>query len=194
MRLFVALDLDESIRRSIATYLEGVQGFAPEVRWAKPEALHVTLKFIGEQPEGAVARIHDALAAIRIPPIPLSLHGYGFFPTVKAARVFWIGIEASAALPHLATLVDTALATLGIPREEHTYTPHLTLARGGSAAPRLRREERSSARFQHLQEKLSALPLPDFGTMTAHEFYLFQSKLSPAGSQYSKLASFQLVS
>ena len=194
MRLFVALDLDESIRRSIATYLEGMRGFTPDARWTKPEALHVTLKFIGEKPEGEVSRIRNALAAIRVPPIPLALQGYGFFPTVKAARVFWIGMEASAALPHLATQVDTALAMLGIPREEHTYTPHLTLARSGSAAPRLRREERPNARFQYLQEKLSALTLPDFGTMAAHEFYLFQSKLSPAGSQYSKLASFQLVS
>ena len=194
MRLFVALDLDASIRRSIATYLEGVRGFVPDARWTKPESLHVTLKFIGEQPEDEVSRIHNALAAIRVPPIALAFCGYGFFPTVKAARVFWIGIEASTTLPHLATQVDTVLATLGIPREEHTYTPHLTLARSGSAAPRQSGDERSNARFQHLQEKLSALPLPDFGTMTAHEFYLFQSKLSPAGSQYSKLASFQLVS
>src|SRR5882672_8387714 len=141
MRLFVALDLDAGIRRSIATYLQGVRGLAPDARWAKPEALHVTLKFIGEQPEGEVSRIQNALAEIRVPPIFLAFHGYGFFPTVKAARVFWIGIEASAALPHLATQVDTALATLEIPREEHAYTPHLTLARGGSAAPRLRREE-----------------------------------------------------
>jgi len=194
MRLFVALDLGAGIRRSIATYLDGVRGFAPEARWAKAEALHVTLKFIGEQPEGDIPRIQSALSAIRVPPISLSFRGYGFFPTVKAARVFWIGIEASNALPNLAMQIDTALATIGIPREEHAYTPHLTLARSGSAAPRIRHEVQSSARFRHVQTKLSALPLPDFGTMTAHEFFLFQSKLSPGGSQYSKLAAFRLQS
>ena len=51
MRLFVALDIDEAIRRRIARFIDGVSGFAPDARWAKPESLHVTLKFIGESPE-----------------------------------------------------------------------------------------------------------------------------------------------
>jgi 2'-5' RNA ligase len=43
-----------------------------------------------------------------------------------------------------------------------------------------------------LQEKLAALSAPDFGSMTAHEFFLYQSQLSPGGSKYAKLASFDL--
>jgi 2'-5' RNA ligase len=43
-----------------------------------------------------------------------------------------------------------------------------------------------------LQEKLAALPAPEFGTMTAHEFFLYRSQLSPGGSKYSKLAGFTL--
>ena len=49
MRLFIALDIDDAIRQRITRFVDGVQGFAPEARWAKPESLHVTLKFIGEQ-------------------------------------------------------------------------------------------------------------------------------------------------
>jgi len=46
MRLFVAIDLDEPIRQKIVRFVEGVAGFAPDVRWMKPQALHLTLKFM----------------------------------------------------------------------------------------------------------------------------------------------------
>jgi RNA 2',3'-cyclic 3'-phosphodiesterase len=192
MRLFVALDLEEEIRRRIALYLQGLSGFAPEARWAAAESLHVTLKFIGEQPEQQVPSLQEALASVQTQPISLAFKGYGFFPTARAPRVFWLGIEADEALPNLAAKVDTALAALAIPREEHALTPHLTLARSGSGAPRLRREEKSSSRFERLQKQLAAMATPDFGTMTAREFFLYRSQLSPKGSQYTKLAGFPL--
>ncbi len=192
MRLFVALDLDDDIRQRIAVYVQGLAGFAPDTRWARVESLHVKRKFIGEPPQAGLPRLQDTLATIEAKPFSLAFRGYGFFPTTSAARVFWLGIAASAELPNLATHVDTALAALSIPREEHTFTPHLTLARSGSGAPRLRRQEKSSSRFERLQKQRSAMAPPDFGTMTAREFFLFRSELSPKGSRYRKLASFPL--
>ena len=192
MRLFVALDLDEEVRQRIAVYLEGMAGFAPDARWARAESLHVTLKFIGEQPEDGLGRLQDALAKIQAKPFSMAFRGYGFFPTSRAPRVYWVGIEASADLPSLAAQVDATLAALAIPREEHAFTPHLTLARTGSGAPRLRRDEKSSPRFERLQKQLAAMATPDFGTMTTREFFLFRSQVTPGGSRYSKLASFPL--
>ena len=64
MRLFIALDIDDDIRERIARFVDGVRAFAPDARWAKPESLHVTLKFIGEQPEPAGEQIKQALSAI----------------------------------------------------------------------------------------------------------------------------------
>jgi RNA 2',3'-cyclic 3'-phosphodiesterase len=192
MRLFVAFDIDENIRKQITPYMQRLQNFAPETCWVAPESLHVTLKFIGERPKEEITRIQDALSAIQVKPIGIAFRGYGFFPTVRAARVFWLGIEADAGLAKLVSDVDTVLATLGISREEHAFTPHLTLARSGSGAPLLGSKDKSNSRFQRLQEKLSAMPLADFGTMTAHEFSLYESKLLPRGSRYAKLARFAL--
>ena len=61
MRVFVGLDIDEEIRGKIAEFVQEVRRFAPDVRWVAPESLHVTLKFIGEKPEVAVAEIEKAL-------------------------------------------------------------------------------------------------------------------------------------
>lgn len=195
MRIFVALDIDDSIRERIARFMEGVQGFAPEARWVKPESLHVTLKFIGEQPEPAVEQIKLALGIVKAASAEIQFCGYGFFPTAKSARVFWVGMEAGPQLVSLAASIDDKTASLGIPKEDRTFSPHLTLARGavGSGSPRWRKGDGPSRAFQHLQEKLAALPAPEFGTMTTREFFLYQSRLSPKGSQYTKLARFALL-
>jgi len=192
MRLFVALDIADAIRERIARFAEGVQGFAPDARWAKPESLHVTLKFIGEQPDSVVEQIKQVLATVRAEPTEIQFRGYGFFPTAKSARVFWIGMEAGPQLAALAAAVDEQTASLGIAKENRAFSPHLTLARGpgGSGSPRSHKGDGPNHTFQRLQEKLGVLPAPEFGTMTAHEFFLYQSQLSPKGSKYTKLARF----
>ena len=174
--------------------MEGVSGFAPEARWAKPESLHVTLKFIGEQSEAAVEQIKSALGTITTSVVEMHFRGFGFFPTAKAPRVFWVGLESGPQLGALAAAIEEEMSTLGIPKEDRAFSPHLTLARGagGSGSPRRSKTDAPSRTFQHLQEKLAARPAPEFGTMTAREFFLYQSQLSPKGSKYTKLAGFGL--
>jgi RNA 2',3'-cyclic 3'-phosphodiesterase len=194
MRLFIALDIDDAIRQRIARFVEGVTGFAPDARWARPEALHVTLKFIGEQPDAAIAEIKQALSDLRASATEIHFRGYGFFPTPKSTRVFWIGVEADPQLAALAAAIDEKLSSLGIEKEDRIYSPHLTLARssGGSGSPRRSPTDSPNRNFHRLQEKLAALPTPEFGTMTAREFFLYQSQLSSKGSKYTKLAMFDL--
>lgn len=192
MRLFVALDIDPEIRGRIARFLEGVREFAPDARWVSAQSLHLTLKFIGEQPEPRLQAIMQALAAVRCPGPGLNFRGYGFFPTLRSARVFWVGVDADEHLPELAARVESALEPLGIKPEARAFSPHLTLARGQSGAPQPRPGDHPNRVFERLREKLSALPAPEFGTMTAREFFLYQSKLSPAGSQYTQLQRFPL--
>jgi 2'-5' RNA ligase len=194
MRIFIALDIDDAIRHRIQRFIDGVSGFEPDARWMRPESLHVTLKFVGEKPTEAVEEIKHALSSIRAGSIEISFRGYGFFPTTKAARVFWIGIESGPQLPLLAKAVDEAISALGIPKEDHPFTPHLTLARGGgrSGAPSRGKEDVPNKNFLRLQDKLAALATPEFGTVAAHEFFLYQSQLSPGGSRYTKIASFAL--
>jgi RNA 2',3'-cyclic 3'-phosphodiesterase len=160
----------------------------------RPESLHVTLKFIGEKPEEEVETIKRALETIDAPMFEMSFRGYGFFPGARAPRVFWVGIEGGPKLTSLAAAVDETLGHLDIPKEEHVFTPHLTLARGagGSGSPRRPKGEALKRGFQLVQEKVAALPLPEFGTMTAREFFLYRSQPSPGGSKYTQLAGFAL--
>jgi 2'-5' RNA ligase len=194
MRLFIALDIDESIRQRIALFMDGVSPFAPDARWVTPESLHVTLKFIGEQPDRSVDQIQLALHSVAASTTQIHFRGYGFFPTAKSARVFWIGMDAGPQLAALAATIDDAVAALGIPKEDRAFSPHLTLARSrvGSGAPRSLTTDKPNRAFERLQEKLASRPTPEFGTMTPREFFLYQSQLSPKGSKYTKLAAFDL--
>jgi RNA 2',3'-cyclic 3'-phosphodiesterase len=192
MRLFIALDIDDAIRERITRFVEGINAFAPDARWVKAESLHVTLKFIGEQPNAAVEQIKQALTKVAGKTTEIHFRGYGFFPTPKSARVFWIGMDAGPELAMLAAAIDEATSSVGIQKEDRVFSPHLTLARsaGGSGSPGRQKGDRPNRAFERLQQKLAALPTPEFGTMTPREFFLYQSQLSPKGSKYTKLTGF----
>ena len=197
MRLFVGIDIEPEIRERIARFVEGAREFAPEARWVKPETFHVTLKFIGEVRDEKVEDVKNALGRATGAATAISFRGFGFFPTPRNARVFWVGIEADPNLEALARAVDEQLVgvqALGIEPEKARYKPHLTLARASmrSSGNPHQRASGSAPAFQRLQEKLAAIAAPDFGTMTAREFFLYQSKLSPQGAQYTKVARFAL--
>jgi len=194
MRLFIALDIDSEIRQRIGRFLEGVSGFSPEARWVRLESLHITLKFIGEKPTEIIPALQDSLNRVSVPSFAITFSSTGFFPTPKSPRVFWIGIHAAQELQKLAADIDEATAQFGIPKEERAFSPHLTLARksGGSGSPRRQTDDGPNKVFQRLQEKLAIMPAPEFGTMTAREYFLYQSQLSRNGSRYTKLHSFKL--
>ena len=181
MRLFVALDIPGEIRGQMAEYEEHVRQYAPEARWARVEGLHVTLKFLGEVNESRLPEIKAVLNVVKDPPFEVAFHGIGFFPNARSARVFWIGVQASDALPQLARAIDEKLEKQGFTREQRPYSPHLTLARAGAPGS-----------LRGLAPLLEHEAAPQFGTMTAHEFFLFQSHLGKGGSKYTKLERFSL--
>jgi 2'-5' RNA ligase len=194
MRLFLALDIDDAVRSGIAVFIDRIRAFAPDARWVRPESLHVTLKFIGEQSAKQAENIKRALETINASGFKMNIRAHGFFPETRTPRVFWIGIEAGTQLASLVAAIEEKLAALGIAKEVQGFSPHLTLARSGrgSASPRRQKSDRTNQTFQRLQEKLAAEPAPEFRTMTAREFFLYQSRLSAGGSQYTKLAGFPL--
>jgi RNA 2',3'-cyclic 3'-phosphodiesterase len=179
MRIFFALDIPPEIRKRLAEYMERVRSCAPEARWARVEGLHVTLKFVGEVNEELVRQMKSALAGVNVPPVEVKFEGVGFFPNAKAARIFWAGVDGGNALSHLAAEVDARLARLGVAKEEKPYRPHLTLARAST----------------HPLRELAPLVEagPQFGTMTAREFFMYQSQPQRGGSKYTKLERFGLA-
>jgi len=186
MRIFIALDIPSEIRARIMEYMDRARGYAPEARWARPEGLHVTLKFVGEVSDAKVQEIRSALAGVRAQRLEVKFSGAGFFPTAKSPRVFWIGVEGGEPLSQLARVVDNITHQAGIAKEERAYSPHLTLARAGAGSG-------SGRQLRPLQYLLEKEEKPQFGTMTAHEFWLYRSELARGGAKYTKLERYQIA-
>lgn len=188
MRLFVALDIDEYIRQRITSFVGEVSRAVPEVRFVGPQTYHITLKFIGET--GKFEQIREALGTVKAKPIQVNIREVGFFPDARQPRVFWAGIHADSSLAQLSKDVNKSLVPLGFAVEDKPFHPHLTLARSGSGNPHSSRAGKGLGR---LAQFVSTIEPPEFGTMTAHEFYLYESKLLPRGAQYTRRECYSLV-
>ena len=149
----------------------------------RPENLHVTLKFLGEVAESNVDPVRSSLAEMRSgSAVALEFLGLGFFPNEKHPRVFWAGMEASPNLKTLAGDIEAAMEKLGIPREKREFSPHLTLAR--FERPRL-----PEALLKLIADNQQRM----FGSLRTNEFHLIQSKLKPAGAEYTTVANFRFA-
>jgi len=181
MRLFVAVEIAPEIRERIIEFASRIKPRLANARWSRPEGLHITLKFLGNVPDEKRSIIETKLFGINATPFRVTVSDVGVFPNAKSPRVLWVGVGTSEQLARLAEQVDAALAALGFEREKRAFTPHVTLARFNN------RDTKTD-----LSVALSSASKACFGTMTSTEFHLYESKLSPQGSQYSKLASFAL--
>lgn len=184
LRLFVALDPPELVRRRLAALqaeLRRAAGRAAgEVRWVAVDGVHLTLQFLGGVPEERVEAVSAALAAAasESKPLHLELRGAGGFPTARRARVVWAGVGGDVApLAELVAALGRRLAPLGYAPEERPFHPHLTVGR---------------ARDPHgapgLAAALATAGAAPGAPWRAGELVLFQSHLSPQGPRYEALA------
>ncbi len=176
LRLFVALDFPEEIRRRLA----GLGGGVPGARWTEVENLHLTLRFIGEVPGDQAAGIDAALAEVTAPAFDLVLDGVGVFGSGRHARVLWAGVERGEGLAHLQAKVESALVRCGLPAEERRFTPHVTLARLRDA-PKDR-----VGRFIEERGLFRA------GPVRMDHFTLYRSHPGKGGAVYEPLRSYPL--
>lgn len=185
MRLFVAIALKESLRGAIVQFQQDLKPAAPELRWVRPEGMHLTLKFIGHVEDDTLPQITKALAQVKADaPAEIDCREAGFLPNERRPRVLFVAISADPVLAELAQKIEDALAPLGIEREARAFRAHLTLARFPKGKPRS---------IQRLKEKISQLPSRNFGQFHPEEFFLIQSQLSPGGAKYTTLERFFFV-
>lgn len=131
MRLFLAIDLDADSKEALSEAIAPVRAAAPDLAWVREHKLHLTLRFLGEQPDAAAARIGPVmdLLAARHRAFDMRLRHVGAFPNFRRARVVWIGVEPSARLELLHHDVELACEQLGFGIEGRPFRPHVTLAR-----------------------------------------------------------------
>jgi len=184
MRAFIAIDLDRPLKKNLEALITELQPKGKNVRWVSTEAMHLTLKFLGEIADQDVALITDVLENIvkNHRPFTLRLQGTGFFPPGrKDPRVLWVGAQGDSSLQVLQEDVESAMEKLGFAREKREFHPHLTLGR-----------VKFSSRLEPLLLELEKHKETAFGEMQVRRVTFFKSTLRPAGAEYTVLSEFQL--
>ena len=180
MRVFVALDVPEPVRASLAELSERLKKVCPNARWVRLEGVHITLKFVGEVPPEKLGQIRRALGELpSFHPITVRFAGLGFFPRARSPQVFWAGVQADPTLAELAAAIEMKLEPLGVAPEKRAFHPHLTLARFEFPQG-----------TQALGEAVEGLGTPEFGDQTFKEFHLYQSVLKRSGAEYTRLVTY----
>ncbi len=180
VRTFVAVELDDAVRRAAEELTEGFRRSGADVKWVAAANMHLTLQFLGDVPLPETAAVCKAVAraAREVEPFELEIRGAGAFPHPGRARTVWLG--AGAGLDQMVSLhdrVEDALAELGFRKERRRYAPHLTIGRvrrGGPGLAELGTMIRDQADYAA-------------GRCTLCEVVVFSSQLEPAGPVYTPL-------
>lgn len=170
-RLFVAIDLPQPIRQALVE----LDPDWPGARWTSLEQMHLTLGFFAHVPEESELTLREKLGAIHFGAFFLPLTGLGTFPPKGARKILWIGVGQGH--PHLFQIhkrVQEAALGAGLEPDLRPWHPHITLARCRDVP------------FQLTQKFLKANAGLDLGMIRVEAFHLYSSKLTPAGSVYTR--------
>lgn len=179
MRLFVALELQPAVAEALDLAVVPLRDTEPALSWVPRDKLHLTMKFLGEVEEPAIAAVQraaDAVAA-RHRPFDMRLEEVGAFPNFRRVRVVWIGVENEPRLELLHHDLEIACGELGYEVEGRAFRPHITLARGRAPLPVDR-----ARRFARVARGV------DFAADTnVTSLVLMESALAPSGARYRRI-------
>jgi 2'-5' RNA ligase len=172
MRIFVALELPEHIIREIQGWQEQLVSLHPSLKWVKPEHMHLTLRFFGDIKRNRMIEVEKMLSSRQIGSLEFTLDKLGTFcGKDQLPFVYWLGGSFPSEISYLAEELGKIPDDKGrISRKQ--YLPHITIARRrmSSASPQL--------------------PEPPLMQGVFHEAVIFNSRLTPAGPEYSRLKRF----
>jgi len=185
-RSFLCIEPEPALRATLKIWLDSLRGLAPRLKWVQGDAVHLTLKFLGEQPQEKLTEMRnllpEALAAKALRSFYLELSGVGAFPNYRLPRVLWMDLAGETdALCDLWRTVEGLATRMGFPPETRPFRPHLTLAR-----------IKDPGDFSLSLARTLTESDPPGGRWRVSCVTLMKSELRAGGPQYSPLATFPL--
>ena len=154
-----------------------------DVKWVKPDNVHLTLKFLGEIKDEQAVDVCNIVKDVagRHNSFEVAIESVGHFGG-RSARVLWVGAgKGNDNLLQLQNDLEQQLASAGWPPEKRAYSAHLTLCRIRNSA--------AGFKLAQLAEGYKDFKL---GTMPADSVSVYQSRLTPTGPIYTVLCNHKL--
>ena len=185
IRAFLAIDPPENILQAMSRLQEKLKReISGRISWTKPQGQHLTLKFFGDISSEDVKNICSAVQnrVASGQSFNLKIEKLGVFPDARRPRVLWCGVTGDTEkLSIFQKQLDSDFAGIGFPAEDRPFHAHLTLGRI--------KDSRGLTGINEALIKYSAFAAEEFNCT---ELILFQSRLTPQGAIYTKLAEFFL--
>ena len=178
-RCFIAIEIPETIRKSVGDIIEILKKSGSDVKWVKPENIHITIQFLGETEESLIAAIKESLEKILAPhhPFYIKITDAGCFPDGRRPRIIWVGMEESQNLIRLYKDVANGMTRFGYQKEERAFTPHITIGR-----------VKSQRNMGELLKRLDEFKGRSIAEFEVQKITLMKSELKPSGAKYYSLA------
>lgn len=186
MRAFIAIGLPQEIKESLTQLQQELKATQADVKWVRPDNIHLTLKFLGEIDDTALEKITDIINGVagKISAFKLRINSLGAFPKIDSPRVIWVGVDAGdKEVKEIATQLEGKIEKLGIPKEDRPFSSHITIGRTKSGLNRQNLVGVLKDKFD-----LGGKNLEFF----ASKITLFKSTLSPKGPTYEILKEVNL--
>jgi len=188
IRSFIAIELPDDLKSEL-TRLEArlKSDKQPWVKWANPDSIHLTLKFLGNVAADRTGEITRAIenAVQGISPFHLEVKELGVFPNLRRVQVAWVGISGEVdKLSQLQKRIETNLTPLGFAPETRAFTPHLTLAR--------LRDQASLDERQRFGQLIANTKFDAAYTIEVDAISLMRSQLTREGAIYSRISLVEL--
>jgi 2'-5' RNA ligase len=189
IRVFIAIDLSDSIRNSIRDHVDRMAQSLPKgaIRWVRVEGIHLTLKFLGNISHDKISSVQSVMENVtaNVERFKFQVSELGCFPRVTRPRVLWIGVqEPSGALGRVQSVLAQGLEGLGFERELRAFHPHLTIGR-------VKRHVRSTD-IKLISQVIQQEKIGLLGEVEVHQVLLIRSDLQPSGAVYTHLTSAEL--
>ncbi|HOJ10181.1 MAG TPA: RNA 2',3'-cyclic phosphodiesterase [Clostridiales bacterium] len=129
MRLFIAINFSDDIKKRLYNVIQSLQAQSMQGRMTKQENLHLTLVFLGEVETGRINKVKEVMNSIQKNKFTLSLTDFGYFKKPDGS-IYWIGVEKNHVLTQTYNQLCDGLSKSGFKIEQREYRPHITLGRG----------------------------------------------------------------
>ncbi len=175
--------MPEAVKSALSEFQQELKKCGADVRWVKPESVHLTLKFLGNISEKDADRIIKTLEGTcsKNTEFTLDIAGAGVFPNKRFPRVLWVGINGNGTFTALQQEIEDAMASMGFEKENRKFLPHLTLGRF-----------RSLIGKEALLEMIELHKDNKFGVIDVKNVSFMKSELSPAGAKHTRIAEILL--
>jgi len=178
IRTFIAIPLPQNILAEFGKLYQAMSPFSREVKWIKPESVHLTLKFLGNLIPADVKKVFDGMAEVFSDPpdhFLLEIGGLGGFPNLRRPRVLWVGVHGKGLnqLKDIQMRIEEAMTARNFPKENRKFSPHLTVGR-----------VKYYKNLEKIVESFQSYAFPEM-KFIVEKIHVMRSELKPEGAVYS---------